>query len=300
MKEKKVILITGASSGFGFLMAKTLANAGHTVYASMRGTTGKNATVVETLNRWAETEKVNLKIIELDISDDVSINRAVEQITVSEGRIDVLVNNAGMLVVGISECFTPEQLAHCFEINVFGHFRVSRAVLPQMRKRRDGLIIQIGSVTSRIVSPFQGPYVAAKAAWDNLAQTMHFENTRYGVDSVIIQPGAYTAGTNHFQNAVSPADTEREDSYSLIKDVPAQLAARLNSLIAPGTRTDIEEVAEKVLQVIQMPKGTRPFRVVVDPQHHGATEINEVAERMQLSFMERMGIEDLLNVNPSK
>lgn len=300
MSESKKILITGASSGFGLLMAKTIARAKHTVYASMRGVNTKNAAVARELETFARENSLSIKSVELDILSDISINAAVAQIIAETGKIDVLINNAGMLTVGVSECFTPEQVMQCFETNVVGHFRVSRAVLPRMRERGDGLVIQIGSVTSRVVSPFQGPYVAAKAAWDNLAQTMHFENTRYGVDSVIVQPGAYTAGTNHFPNAVHPADREREKTYSLIADVPAQLAARLNDLIAPGVRRDLEEVAETVLQIIETPKGTRQFRVVIDPQHHGAAEINRVADEMQQQFMRRMKIEDLLAVRPPR
>jgi NAD(P)-dependent dehydrogenase (short-subunit alcohol dehydrogenase family) len=293
---EKTVLITGSSSGFGRLIAQSLAQAGHTVYASMRDLKGKNAQTAQELLEWSVAQQYKLHTLELDVLDEQSIKNAVASITESNGHIDVLVNNAGSLAIGISECFTPLEVMHCFESNCFGHFRVMREVLPHMRQRRDGLVIHIGSVTSRIISPFQGPYVAAKSAWDALAQTMHFENTRYGVDSVIVQPGAYTSGTNHFGNALHPHDPQREASYSLIEDVPARLVEHLDGLVAPGTRMDVNEVAEQVRAIIAMPKGQRPFRVVVDPQHHGAAEINAVSDTMQNQFMKRMDILDLLHV----
>ena len=151
--------------------------------------------------------------------------------------------------------------------------------------------------TSCIISPFQGPYCASKAAGDILAETMHYENTRYGVDSVIVQPGAYTAGTNHFGGARHAADDAVTAQYDRIADLPPKLAARLASLARPGARTDADEVAERIRDVIAMPAGSRPFRIVVDPQHHGADEVNDVRGRMQRDFMRRFGIEDLMTVD---
>lgn len=300
MQSQSIVLITGAGSGFGLLTAKTLAVAGHTVYASMRDIVGRNAQAASEITAWAKENNADLRPIELDITSEDSARQAVATILDNHDRIDVLVNNAGMLVIGVTEAFTPEQVAHCFDTNVLGLLRVNRAVLPQMRKQQQGLIVYIGSVTSRIISPFQGPYVASKAAGDALAETMHYENSRYGIDSVIIQPGAYTAGTNHFPNAVKPADTTVAAQYDRIAEIPDLLVSRLGSLVPPGTRTDAEEVAEKVRDVIAMEPGTRPFRIVVDPQHHGAAEINEVANRMQTDFMHRFGIEDLMHVSVSK
>jgi NAD(P)-dependent dehydrogenase (short-subunit alcohol dehydrogenase family) len=297
MISPSIVLITGAGSGFGLLTAKILATAGHTVYASMRDISGKNAPAAAEIAAWGQETQTEIHPIELDIASEDSARQAVATILNNHDRLDVLINNAGMLVIGVTEAFTPEQVAYCFDTNVLGLLRVNRAVLPQLRKQQHGLIIYIGSVTSRIISPFQGPYVASKAAGDALAETMHYENTRYGIDSVIIQPGAYTAGTNHFPNAVKPADTDVAAQYDRIAEIPDLLVSRLGSLVPPGTRTDAEEVAEKVRDVIAMEPGTRPFRIVVDPQHHGAAEINEVASQMQADFMRRFGIEDLMRVS---
>lgn len=128
---------------------------------------------------------------------------------------------------------------------------------------------------------------------------MHYENTRYGIDSVIVQPGAYTSGTNHFGGAVKPEDVAVVPAYERINDLPPKLAERLNSLAQPGARIDAAEVAEKIRDVIALPPGQRPFRIVVDPQHHGAQEVNEVRYRMQADFMRCFGIADLMTVSPN-
>jgi NAD(P)-dependent dehydrogenase (short-subunit alcohol dehydrogenase family) len=295
--SEKVILVTGSSSGFGLLTARTLAAAGHRVYASMRETGGKNAGKAREAERWAEEHGARLEPIELDIGSEESAEAAVGRIVEEAGRIDVLVNNAGMLVMGVTEAFTPEQVARCFDTNVLGVVRCNRAVLPHMRERRSGLIVYVGSVTSCVVSPFQGPYVAAKAAEDKIAETTHYEVSRYGVDSAIVQPGAYTSGTNHFPNAVRPEDAERASAYDLIAELPGQLAGRLGSLVMPHKREEAQDVADAILRLVDAPAGSRLFRAVIDPQSHGAEPINAVAEEMQREFMERLGIEDLRRVS---
>jgi len=201
-----------------------------------------------------------------------------------------------MLVFGITEAFTPEQVMNVFNTNVVGAMRVNRAILPHFRENQDGLIIYIGSVTSSIISPFQGPYVASKSAEDKIAETTHYEVSRYGIDSVIIQPGAYTSGTNHFPGAQKPADEEIVKAYSLIEELPGQLVNNLQRIVEEGDEANVQDVADEVLKTIHTPKGQREFRVVVDPQHHGAEPINDVMDKMQFDFMERIGIADLMKV----
>jgi len=293
---RKVIVITGAATGFGRLAAEMLAEAGHIVYATMRGIEGRNAGPAAELNAVSKAKGLELHPLELDVLSDESAKKAAERVTMEQNRIDVVINNAGMLVIGVTEAFTPEQLLHVFDTNAVSWLRVNRAFLPLMRRQGDGLLLYVGSVTSRILSPFQGPYVASKAAGDALAETMHYENSRYGIDSVIVMPGAYTSGTNHFGGAQHAADEAVAAQYDRINDLPPKLAARLDSLNIPGRRTDAAEIAEKIRDVIALPKGTRPFRIVVDPQHHGAEEINAVATERQTDFMGRFGIADLMKV----
>lgn len=294
---RKVIVITGAATGFGRLAAETLAEAGHVVYATMRGVEGRNAASAAELSAMSKTRGWELHPLELDVLSEDSAKLAAERVMLEQQRIDVVINNAGMLVIGVTEAFTPEQLLRVFDTNAVSWLRVNRAFLPFMRRQGDGLLLYVGSVTSRILSPFQGPYVASKAAGDALAETMHYENSRYGIDSVIVMPGAYTAGTNHFGGAQHAADDAVTAQYDRISDLPPKLAARLDSLNIPGHRTDALEIAEKIRDIIAQPKGERPFRIVVDPQHHGAEEINAVASERQADFMERFGIADLLKVS---
>lgn len=294
----QVILITGAATGFGRLTAIHLAEAGHTVYASMRDIAGRNATAAAELRAFATEHSLGIIPLELDVLSDASCTTAVSTILAAHGRVDVLVNNAAMLMIGVTEAFTPAQLQRIFDTNVVSILRVNRAVLPHMRRAGRGLVVYIGSVTSRIISPFQGPYVASKAAADALAETMHYENTPYGIDSVIIQPGAFTTGTNHFGGAQPAADDAVTAQYDRIASLPAALASRLESLNMPGVSTHPITVANAVSGVIATPPGQRPFRIVVDPQHHGAAEVNEVASRMQRKFMQRFGIDYLMQVNP--
>src|SRR6266446_5149742 len=143
----KTILITGTSSGFGRDTAETLRRAGHTVYASMRGVQGKNREAAEALR------KLGIRTVELDVSDDTSVEAGVKTVLTEAGKIDVLVNNAGIASAGVTEAFTTEQAKAIFDTNVIGLLRVTRAVLPSMRRQRDGLIINIGSILGRVTFP---------------------------------------------------------------------------------------------------------------------------------------------------
>ncbi len=297
---KKIITITGAGTGLGKLMAQTLAEAGHRVYASMRSLSSKNAKNATELQMWAKDRNLDLETIELDVTSETSARNAARKIIEKEGRVDVVINNAGMLAIGVTEAFTPQQMAQIFDTNAISWLRVNRAFLPYLREQEDGLLLYVGSVTTSVLSPFQGPYVASKAAGDILAYTMHLENSRYGIETVIVQPGAYTEGTHHFSGAVQAADEETAQAYGRINDLPPKLGSRLNSLNQPGQRTDASEVAERISEVVGMPKGSRPFRIIVDPQNHGAGEINDVQMKMQMNFLRRFGIDDLMKVSTSQ
>jgi NAD(P)-dependent dehydrogenase (short-subunit alcohol dehydrogenase family) len=166
---KKVIVITGASSGFGALAARALAKAGHVVYASMRDTKGRNTSQVEAANRFAQENQVDLRTVELDVQSQDSADAAIAQIVRENGRLDVVVHNAGHMVFGPTEAFTPEQLAHLYDVNVLSTQRVNRAALPQLRKQKQGLVIWVGSSsTNGGVPPYLAPYFAAKAAMEAL------------------------------------------------------------------------------------------------------------------------------------
>ena len=187
----KRILITGTSSGFGKNASIALAQKGHTVFATMRGVEGKNADQATALREQAQDKGWDLFVLELDVTDDASVTKAVDQAVSKAGGLDVLVNNAGIGNFGIQETFTPEQVQKLFDVNVFGVLRLNRAVLPSMRKAGSGTIIYISSGLGRVLFPFVGPYAATKFAVEALAEAASYELKPLGIHTHIIQPGAY-------------------------------------------------------------------------------------------------------------
>jgi NAD(P)-dependent dehydrogenase (short-subunit alcohol dehydrogenase family) len=290
----KTIVITGASSGFGATTARALADAGHTVYAGMRNTTGRNAPAVADLESYAQEHSVPLHSLEMDVSDQASVDAAIKRVLAEAGHLDIVIHNAGHMVLGPAEAFTVDQIAEIYDTNVLTTQRVNRAVLPQLRGQRDGLVVWVGSSSSRGgVPPYLGPYFAAKAAEDALAVSYAAELARFGIDTSIIVPGAFTTGTNHYAHAGHAADTDVEQAYEelyagIMEDIPARQAE-----LAPAD-ADPVEVAREIVRVVNLPKGQRPFRVHVDPAHDGAEEVFDLGDRIRTDFFRRLGFEDLL------
>jgi NAD(P)-dependent dehydrogenase (short-subunit alcohol dehydrogenase family) len=201
----KTILVTGASSGFGAITVRALADAGHTVYAGIREIDGHNQQAVADAAGYAKTRQVQLRTVELDVSDQPSVDMAIERILAETGQIDVVVHNAGHMVLGPLEAFTPEQLTELYDTNAVSTQRVNRAVLPHLRAQGDGLLVWVGSTSTRGgTPPYLAPYFAAKAAEDSLAVSYAAELARFGIDTTIIVPGSFTTGTNHFAHAGHP------------------------------------------------------------------------------------------------
>lgn len=172
MTDRQVVLVTGAGSGIGRAVAEVLARAGHCVYASMRSVADLNKARAEEFAQMSNAEQIDLRTVELDVACEGSCRSAVDRILFEQGRIDVVVNNAGMLMVGITEAFTPEQVARIIDTNAISWLRVNRAALPAMRRQGSGVLIYIGSTTARIHEPFLGPYIASKVAGEALAEVM--------------------------------------------------------------------------------------------------------------------------------
>ncbi|HEX9392396.1 MAG TPA: SDR family oxidoreductase [Usitatibacteraceae bacterium] len=288
-----IILITGASTGIGNLSARTLAAAGHTVYAGMRDTEGRNAARVRELHDYAFTHNLKLRAIELDVLSQESVDKAVGIIHAAQGRLDVVVHNAGHLVVGPTEAFTPEEIVRVFDTNLLGTQRVNRAALPLMRARGAGLLLWVSSTTARGgFPPFLGPYAAAKAAMDSMAQTLAYELARFGIETSIVVPGAFTKGTAHFPNAGRPADAATVAAYSRYDGLLDQVGARLSALTPENASP--QAVADEITCIVNLPAGSRPARSVIDFIDDGAAEVTEVAEKVRIAFAHRIGIADLL------
>jgi NAD(P)-dependent dehydrogenase (short-subunit alcohol dehydrogenase family) len=293
--SKQIIVITGASSGFGALTARALAKAGHTVYASMRETEGRNKPQVEAVAAFSRENSVDLKSVELDVASSASVEAGIAKVIEEEGHLDVIIHNAGHMSFGPAEAFTPEQFAQLYDINVLSTQRVNRAALPYMRKQGKGLVVWVSSSSSRGgTPPYLSPYFAAKAAMDSLAVSYASELSRWGIETSIVVPGAFTKGTNHFVHSGSPADTARAAEYNEgpYKGVPEQALQGLAAL--EPADADAASVATAIVDVIDMPFGFRPFRVHVDPSQDGAEIVNGVADRVRAEMFRRIGLEDLL------
>jgi NAD(P)-dependent dehydrogenase (short-subunit alcohol dehydrogenase family) len=292
---KHVILITGASSGFGLLAARALAHAGHTVYASMRETEGRNAPQVASVLGYAAEHGIDLRTIELDVASQASADAAVAKIVADDGRLDVVVHNAGHMSFGPAEAFTPEQFAQLYDINVLSTQRVNRAALPQLRKQGKGLLVWVSSSSARGgTPPYLAPYFAAKAAMDALAVSYAGELARWGIETSIVVPGAFTKGTNHFAHSGKPADVARVAEYDAgpTADIP-EVALKGLAALEPAD-ADAGEVAKAIVGVVGAPFGQRPFRVHIDPSEDGAEIVNGVADRVRAELLRRIGLEDVL------
>jgi NAD(P)-dependent dehydrogenase (short-subunit alcohol dehydrogenase family) len=292
---KSIIVVTGASSGFGALATRALGRAGHTVYASMRETTGRNAPQVKEVENYAAEHGVDLRPIELDVSSQQSCDAAIQEIISKNGRLDVVIHNAGHMVFGPAEAFTPEQLAEQYDVNVLSTQRVNRAALPQLRKQRKGLVVWVSSSSAAGgTPPYLAPYFAAKAGMDALAVVYARELTRWGIETSIIVPGAFTGGTNHFAHAGSPDDKARVSEYEAgpYAGFAKQVLDGFASIVPADA--DVSAVADAMVRVVDAPFGKRPFRVHIDPTQDGAEVVNAVSDRVRAELLRRIGLGDLL------
>jgi NAD(P)-dependent dehydrogenase (short-subunit alcohol dehydrogenase family) len=291
----KVILITGASSGFGRLTAEALAKAGHTVYASMRETTGRNAPEVAKVAAFAQAHGVDLRTVELDVLSQHSVDAAVAKVIANTGRIDVLVHNAGHMVFGPAEAFTPEQLAQLYDVNVLSTQRVNRAVLPHLRRQKQGLVVWVSSSSAAGgTPPYLAPYFAAKAGMDALAVSYARELSRWGIETSIIVPGAFTGGTQHFARSGRPVDAARAAEYEAgpYAGFGEQVQKAFAAIVPPDA--DAGAVADAIVKVVDAPFGKRPFRVHIDPTEDGADVGFTVLDRLRAEMLHRVGLSDVL------
>lgn len=291
----QVVLITGASSGFGLLTAQTLALQGHIVYAGMRDLDHRNAQKAEAATKFAMDNQVALNPIDLDIQRQSSIDQAVETIIDEQGTVDVVVHNAGHMTIGPTEAFTAEQLAELYDVNVLGTQRVNRAVLPHMRKRGIGYLVWVSSTSVRGgIPPFLGPYFAAKAGMDALAVTYAYEVARWGIESTIVVPGVFTEGTSHFEHAGQPADSGVAAEYARgpYAGIPDIIMRGLDRLEPDNNNP--QQVADAIATLLASPVRERPFRVHVDLSQDGCEVVDAVMDRVRAEFLRRTDLGDLL------
>jgi NAD(P)-dependent dehydrogenase (short-subunit alcohol dehydrogenase family) len=283
MNSKQVVLITGSSTGFGRLFTETVARKGHTVFATMRDPGGRNAKNASEIRTLAEKDSLPIHVLELDVTDDASVGRAVDAAVAKGGRIDVAINNAGYYLSGLEEAVTTEQAQRLMDTNFLGPVRVNRAVLPHMRRQRSGVLMHISSGAGRVILPSAGFYCASKFALEALAEAYSYELASQGIESVILEPGQYE--TPVFGNTVTAADEARTSTYGAAKEIPAKINAALSS-----SAGNAQEVADVVLRIIETPAGEKQLRYFVGPQNFGVEEINALSKQVQTSVLEAFGL----------
>ena len=283
MNSKQVVLITGSSTGFGRLFTETLARKGHTVFATMRDIGGRNAKNASEIRALAEKDSLAISVFELDVTNDASVERAVDAAVAKAGRIDVAINNAGYAVSGLAEAVTTEQAQRLMDTNFFGPVRVNRAVLPHMRRQRSGVLMHISSGAGRVVLPSAGFYCASKFALEALAEAYSYELAGQGIESVILEPGAYETAV--FGNSVVAADEARANAYGSAKEIPAKLNAALSS-----NAGNAQDVADAVLRIIETPAGEKQLRYLVSPEGFGVDQINALSKQVQANLLEAFGV----------
>jgi NAD(P)-dependent dehydrogenase (short-subunit alcohol dehydrogenase family) len=286
----KKILITGASGGFGKLTVLTLLKKGHPVAASMRDIEGKNRSVADELRR------AGAKIIEIDVTDNASVTQGVKNAITGLHGLDVLINNAGLGVLGMQEFFTPADFQKVFDINVFGVQRMNRAIIPYFREKKDGLIMYTSSLLGRMALPFYGPYQASKWALEALAENYRVELSTFGIENCVVEPGGYP--TTFSENLLRPSDNSREVSYGDFAKVPEQSLNNFENALKNNPQQNPQKVADAFAELIDKPKGEKPFRTPVDFIGMGdhIQKYNEHLEQMMTGLYTNFGTQELLRV----
>ncbi len=284
------VLITGANGGLGHLTTVRLLEAGHSVVATMRD--------IETRNLAAANElrAAGAHVVELDVTDEASVDAAVAGAIELVGHLDVVINNAGVGSTGLLETFTPADWLALFDINVFGVQRVTRAALPSMRRQGSGLLVVVSSVVGRMAVPFFGPYNAAKFAVEGLAETYRSELSTLGIETCIIEPGAYP--TNFIDGLMESSDRSRDATYGDMVHLPKGLVESFEGAMASNPAQNPQNVADAIVALIATPAGERRFRTVVDSLGMGdaVAPFNEAGDQMTGAIYGAFGIGNLLEL----
>jgi NAD(P)-dependent dehydrogenase (short-subunit alcohol dehydrogenase family) len=289
MAESRTILITGSSSGFGHGAARALAEGGHEVFASMRGVEGKNAEVAAELQGWSQVEDKKLQVVEIDVTSDESVARGVGEVLGQAGKIDVLVNNAGVGTWGPQEAFTSDQVQRMLDVNVLGPLRMNRAVLPHMRRAGSGYLIYVSSGLGRIQLPFVGPYAGSKHALEAIAEIGSYELGPMGIETTILQPGAY--GTDFLTNSIQPHDVGVIEEQPPVKAMFEAFGSAFRKRAEAGELGDPSEIVDAMVALVESEPGSRPLRKPVGADvQQGVVAINRTCEQVQGQIFKAFGL----------
>lgn len=286
----QIVLLTGASGGFGYRTVKALLKNGHKVVATMRGVNGKNKV------KASELAQLGAKIIELDVTNDESVENAIHNAIREVGKIDVVINNAGVGVLGQQEAFTAEDFRKLFEINVFGVQRVLRAIIPHFRENKSGTIINVSSLLGRITIPYYGPYNASKWAVEALTENYRAELSQFGIDVCLVEPGGFP--TTFMDNLLKPADNSRDHQYTEVVPSAKSFFDGFEQALASNPLQDPQNVAEAMVKLLETPRGGRQFRTIVDKMGMGdhIESYNEGLKQITQGVYTAFGIDHLLKL----
>lgn len=284
------VLVTGSNGGFGKLIIELLLKEGHEVAASMRGVAGKNKEAAE------EIKSLGAHVVEIDVTSDDSVNAGVADAIAKLGGLDVVVNNAGVGVIGMQEQFTVADWQKVFDVNVFGVQRVNRAAIPHLRSQGSGLIIYISSLLGRMSLPFYGPYNATKWALEAMAENYRVELSGFGIENAIVEPGGFE--TSFFGNLIQPSDASQNNAYADLSNIQQQMGQAFGEALAGNDEQDPQKVADAVLDVISKPVGEKPFRTTVDHMGMGAAiePYNGQLEQVTQAIYGNFQLDGLLSV----
>ena len=283
----KSVIITGSSSGFGLTAAKDFADKGYKVFATMRNPEGKNAEKKAELTSHSE----HITVVDMDVCSDASVKKAMDSIINEVETVDILINNAGIMYMGITEAFTVEQAHQQMETNYYGVIRTIQSVLPGMRKAGKGLIINTSSLFGRVSAPFFGTYIATKHALEGYTQALRYEVSPFGVDVVMVEPGPF--GTGLLTSGKTPELEEVLSSYGELAGVPTALGEGFAEMLQGDDAPDPQWVADAYLKLAEMPSMERPTRTVVGITW-GVDKINEYTQPLQDDVLKEMQLENVL------
>lgn len=286
----KKILITGASGGFGKLTVLTLLQKGHKVAAAMRDAEGRNKSIA------SELSMAGAIIVSIDVTSNESVANGVQDAMNRLHGLDIVINNAGIGVHGMQEFFTVEDYQKLFDINLFGVQRVNRAVIPYFRQKQDGLILYTSSCLGRVALPFYGLYQSTKWALEAMAENYRLELSGFGIENCIVEPGGYP--TAFAENLVHPSDKSQEQYYGDFANAPAQSLQGFMSFLQANPQQNPQKVADIFAEIIDKPKGERPFRTAVDFIGMGELiqKYNEHLEQITTGLLTNFGSQGLLKV----
>lgn len=291
----KNVVITGSSSGFGYLTALLLARKGYKVWATMRNAETKNAAKKEELLTIAKKEDLNISVLELDVTKDESVTKAIQTIIYEDRKIDHLVNNAGYMFVGITEAYSIAQAKDQFETNFFGILRMVKAVAPHMRKQKEGLIVNVTSIAGRLTFPYFGIYCASKHAVEAYSQALRYELAPWGIEVSLVEPGPF--GTNLLYSGPKEADQAVFDDYADQKNEPAGLLKYFDGFFQSQDAPDPQLVADDIALLVEAQRGKRQERVV-SGVGFGAEDYNEKVYPIQQSVVkDALHLSHLMELN---